>query len=152
MHTEFSDAEQLIIKRAIFILESKHKISDVAFNSVDEAKDYLRLSIGGADREIFGVLFLDTKHRLISFDKLFLGSSNHVSVHIREIAKAFMKHNASSVIITHNHPSGDVSPSKGDISITEKIVSALKLFDGEVLDHIIVSKVAAYSFKECGKL
>ncbi|HFD6166051.1 TPA: JAB domain-containing protein [Salmonella enterica] len=152
MYTEFSDAEQLIIKRAIFILESKHIINDVAFNNADEAKDYLRLSIGGDDREIFGVLFLDTKHRLISFDKLFLGSSNHVSVHAKELAKAFMKHNASCVILAHNHPSGDVSPSKADILITKKIVEALNLLDGEVLDHIIVSKIDAYSFKECGKL
>ncbi|ENG8827683.1 hypothetical protein ABVL22_004289 [Salmonella enterica] len=152
MNTEFSEADKIIIKHALFILEMHHKNKDMSFTQADETKNYLRLSIGGEDREIFGVLFLNRQNQLISFEKLFVGTTDHVSVYCKEIVKTFIKHNASTVILTHNHPSGDVSPSAADFAVTRKIIEALKFFDGEVLDHIIVSKTDAYSFAEYGRI
>lgn len=152
MNTKFSEADKIIIKHALFILEMHHKNNSVAFTQCDETKNFLRLEIGGEDREIFGVMFLDQQNRLISFEKLFAGTTDKVAVYCKEIVRAFIKHNAISVILSHNHPSGDIKPSISDFSLTAKIIESLKFFDGKVLDHIVVSKTDAYSFAEHGRI
>jgi DNA repair protein RadC len=152
MNNTFSEADKVVIKHALFILETHLKRSDVRFTDVNDTKDYLKLSFAEEDREVFGIMFLDQKNHLLSFEKLFAGTTGHVPVYCKEIAKAFVKHNASAVILTHNHPSGCVTPSAADLKLTERIVNALKFFEGQVLDHIIVSKKDAYSFAEHGQM
>jgi DNA repair protein RadC len=118
--------------------------------SPDKAFNYLQAEIGNASRELFGVLFLDTRHRVISFEILFSGTIDGASVHPREVVKRVLQHNAAAVILAHNHPSGVAEPSRADIAITEKIKSALALVEVRLLDHIIVTANGAESMADHG--
>jgi len=91
------------------------------------------------EREVFMVMYLDTRLGLIDVDKMFFGTLNQTEVHPREIVKAVLKRNAHAVIFSHNHPSGSPEPSRSDILLTGKLVDALRLIDVRVLDHIIVA-------------
>ncbi len=122
----------------------------VELTSPDKAFNYLQAEIGNASRELFGVLFLDTRHRVISFEILFSGTIDGASVHPREVVKRVLQHNAAAVILAHNHPSGVAEPSRADIAITEKIQSALALVEVRLLDHIIVTADGAESMADRG--
>jgi len=95
-------------------------------------------------RERFGMLLLNQKHQLIRFDILFEGTLNQASVHTREVVKHALIHNAAAVIIAHNHPSGDPSPSQTDIELTKHLKSALALVDISLLDHIILGNAGRW--------
>lgn len=90
------------------------------------------------DREVFAVLFLNTKNKVIGIHDVSVGSLTASVVHPREVFKAACLANAASIILTHNHPSGDPAPSKEDINITARLVQAGRLMDIPVLDHIII--------------
>lgn len=90
------------------------------------------------DREVFAVLLLNTKNKVIGIHDVSVGSLTASVVHPREVFKAACLANAASIILTHNHPSGDPAPSKEDISITSRLVQAGRLMDIPVLDHIII--------------
>jgi DNA repair protein RadC len=111
----------------------------------------LRIHLGGCDHEIFGVLHLDYRHRLIAREDLFRGTVDGASVHPREVVKAALAHNAAGVILFHNHPSGIAEPSQADELITRRLIDALALVDIRVLDHLIVTE-RVYSFAEHGLL
>jgi DNA repair protein RadC len=95
-------------------------------------------------------LFLDNRHRVISFDQMFTGTIDGASVHPREVVKRALQHNAAAVILTHNHPSGIAEPSRADISLTRRLTDSLALIDVRVLDHIVVGGVETVSFAERG--
>jgi DNA repair protein RadC len=97
-------------------------------------------------------LFLNTKGELIKKETIFVGSLNMSVVHPREIFKKAVQVSAASMVIAHNHPSGDPSPSKQDIDITKRLVKSGLMMDIEVLDHIIVGQNKYFSFKEHGML
>lgn len=120
-------------------------------NSPQATKDYLTYKLAGNQREVFAMLLLDCRHRLIEYRELFHGTIDSASVHPREVVRAVLEVNASSVILAHNHPSGDTEPSVADTRITKTIVDALALIDVRVLDHIIVGEKAV-SFAEMGLL
>lgn len=107
----------------------------VAFTSSHAVRDWLRLQLAPLDREAFTVLWLDSQHRLIADDMLFLGTINSISVHPREVVKAGLKHNAAAAVLAHNHPSGHSEPSDADRRITERLKQALDLVDIRLLDH-----------------
>ena len=90
------------------------------------------------DVEQFFCIFLDTKSRVIAIEKLFSGSLNCTMVHSREIIKKVLKHKALSIIVAHNHPSGDTEPSQEDYDVTDQIKLAMKAIEGNLCDHIIV--------------
>ena len=90
------------------------------------------------DREVFAVMLLNTKNRVIGINVVSVGSLTASVVHPREVFKAACLANATNIILTHNHPSGDPAPSKEDISITSRLVQAGRLMDIPVLDHIII--------------
>ena len=90
------------------------------------------------DREVFAVMLLDTKNHVIGINVVSVGSLTASVVHPREVFKAACLANATNIILTHNHPSGDPAPSKEDISITSRLVQAGRLMDIPVLDHIII--------------
>ena len=124
-----------------------------AFTSPEQIAQYLHLYIGNANRESFAVLLLDQKHRLIELDILFTGTLNQASVHPREVVKATLEKNACAVVLAHNHPSGDPTPSKADIGLTERIQKALALIDVRVLDHIIIGDSGRFeSLAKSGKI
>ena len=116
------------------------------------ASKFLQLQLGDKEQEIFAALFLDTRHRLICFKKMFYGTIDGASVHPREVVKAALKCNAAAVIFAHNHPSGVAEPSQADISITGRLKSALALVDVRVLDHIVVSQNETVSLAQRGHL
>ena len=120
------------------------------FSSPEAVKHYLQLHLGHRPHEIFAVLFLDSQNRLIAMEEMFRGSLSQTSVYPREVALRALHHQAGSVILTHNHPSGSVQPSAADKALTANLQSALALLDVRVLDHIIVAQGASYSMAEEG--
>ena len=116
------------------------------------AREYLCLHYAGQEREVFGCLFLDNRHRLIAVEEMFLGTVDGASVHPREVVKRALKLNAAAVILAHNHPSGVAEPSQADELITARLRDALALVDIRVLDHLVVGDGACVSFVERGLL
>lgn len=102
--------------------------------------------------EVFAVLFLDSQHRLIAFEKLFQGSIDACSVHPRQVVERALRLNAAAVILAHNHPSGVAEPSGADRQITERLRQALELFEVRVLDHLVIGEGRPTSFAERGWL
>jgi DNA repair protein RadC len=121
--------------------------------SVDDSRNALFALIGDREHEVFGVLFLDNRHRVIEFREMFNGTIDAASVHPRVIVQAAMRLNAAAVILAHNHPSGIDQPSRADEAITSRIKEVLGMVDVRVLDHIIVTPCGmATSFSERGLL
>jgi DNA repair protein RadC len=112
--------------------------------------DYLTARLRDLEHEVFCVLYLDKRHRLIHFEELFRGTIDGASVHPREIVKHALQRNCAAVIVAHNHPSGIAEPSQADELITQRIKEALALVDIRLLDHIIVGDGANVSLAERG--
>lgn len=98
----------------------------------------------------FTCLFLDNRHRVITFEELFQGTINGASVFPREVVKKALSHNAAAVILAHNHPSGVAEPSEADRNITQQLSKALALVDIKVLDHLVVGDGETVSMAERG--
>ncbi|WP_076593667.1 RadC family protein [Herminiimonas arsenitoxidans] len=124
----------------------------VALSSPQAVRQYLQLLLGGRAYESFAVLFLDVKNRLITCEELFRGTLTHTSVYPREVVKAALAHNAASIILAHNHPSGTPEPSPADETLTLALKQALALVDVRVLDHFVVAGKHVHSFAEHGQL
>lgn len=123
-----------------------------SLSSPQAVKDYLRLSLGNLPHEVFVVLFMDARNRLLAADQMFQGTLTQTSVYPREVVKRALTHNAAAVILAHNHPSGATEPSQADRYLTESLKQALALVDVQVLDHIIVAGRSVHSFAERGLL
>jgi DNA repair protein RadC len=115
-------------------------------------QDFVRLHLGNKNHEVFAVLFLDARQRLIALEELFRGTLTHTSVYPREVAQRALAHNAAAVVLAHNHPSGDVQASSADKAITKQLQAALALLDVRVLDHVIVSRGQSLSMAQVGLL
>ena len=102
--------------------------------------DWLRVHCAGMAAEVFGVIFLDTKHRILSTRELFRGTLDGCSVAPREVVRAVLECNAAAVVLWHNHPSGSAEPSRADVAITQTLKQALDLIGCRVLDHLIVGE------------
>jgi DNA repair protein RadC len=124
----------------------------ITLSSPQAVRQYLQLLLSNRSYESFIVLFLDVKNRLIAGDELFRGTLTHASVYPREVVKAALAHNAASVIIAHNHPSGSPDPSAADHALTQALKQALALVDVRVLDHFVVAGRQVYSFAEHGEI
>lgn len=144
--------EQKTVDRALEILAGYMHGPAHAFTLPDAVKQYVCLHLGSLPYEAFGVLFLDAQHRLIAYETMFRGTLTQVSVYPREVAIQALTHNAASVILTHNHPSGVIQPSKGDKDLTQAVKAALALVDVRVLDHVIVGGNKAVSMVELGAM
>jgi DNA repair protein RadC len=123
-----------------------------ALTSPGAVRDYLRLTLGRREHEVFVCIWLDAQHRVIDFDEPFRGTLTQTSVYPREIVKAALARNAAAVIFAHNHPSGAAQPSQADELLTRNLKDALALVDVKVLDHFIVAGAQALSFAERGLL
>lgn len=122
------------------------------FDSPDTVKQYLQLHIGSRPHEVFAVVFLDVQHRLIALEELFRGTLTQTSVYPREVVTRAIHHQAAAVVLSHNHPSGSIEPSRADESLTQTLRAALALVDVRVLDHVIVSPGQSFSMAEKGLL
>ena len=115
-------------------------------------REFLAIHYADHEREVFGCMFLDNRHRLIRFDEVFHGTIDGASVHPREVVKLALARNAAAVILAHNHPSGVAEPSQADELITARLRDALALVDIRVLDHLVVGGTTVTSFVERGLL
>lgn len=113
---------------------------------------FLRARLRGHDHEVFAVLFLDSQHRVITYEELFRGTLDSCSVHPREVVKRSLAHQAGAVIFAHNHPSGVAEPSPADRQITRRLQEALALVEVRTLDHLVIGDGEPVSFAERGWL
>lgn len=122
------------------------------FTSPRLTADYLMTRMATLPHELFTLIYVDKRHRFIAAQDLFRGTLDGASVHPREVVIEALKHQAASVILAHNHPSGVAEPSQADEFITHRLRDALSLVDIRVLDHIIVANNSTVSFAERGIL
>jgi DNA repair protein RadC len=141
-----------VLRGAAALISQRFRRGTPVLESPDLTRQYLRLHIGALPYEVFGLLLLDTRNRLIQSEILFRGTIDGASVHPREVARVVLEANAAAVIIFHNHPSGLTSPSVADELITQRLRDTLSLLDVRVLDHLIIGEGREYSFAETGRL
>ncbi len=146
-HYLLATAEQ-VLEAARQVIEHKMQ-RGASFTSPAAVKEYLCAKLAGYEHEVFAVLFLDTRHRLIEYREMFHGTIDSASVHPREVVKEALRLNAAAVIVSHNHPSGNPEPSGADRSLTQRLKEALALVDVVTLDHVVAGNSAA-SFAERG--
>lgn len=120
--------------------------------SSQATRDYLISELRHETREVFAVLFLDSQHQMLKFERLFWGTINAAAVYPRVVVEYALKHHAAAVILAHNHPSGVAEASIADKQITNKLTQALQLVDIQVLDHMIIAGPQCYSFAENGEM
>lgn len=145
----FKPADEEIIALAISILEASMSQQPI-LNGPSSVRQFLHLKFGSLEHEVFAVLFLDAAVRLIAWEVMFHGTLTQTSVYPREVVKRCLWHNAASVILVHNHPSGNLEPSRADEHLTQTLKSSLSLVDVNVMDHIIVGRGGTLSFAERG--
>lgn len=138
-----------IVARALEIMRARHAAGE-QLTSPRETAAYLRLELAEEKREVFAVLLLDNKHRVLAFRQLFYGTIDGAAVYPREVVRAALECNAAAAILTHNHPSGQPEPSQADQAITRRLVEALGLIDVRVLDHFVVGTEGSVSMAERG--
>jgi DNA repair protein RadC len=121
-----------------------------AFHTPGAVKQYLQLQLAHKNHEVFAVLFLDNQNRMLAMEELFRGTLSQTSVYPREVVMRALHHQAAAVVLSHNHPSGSVQPSRADEHLTQTLKASLALVDVRVLDHIIVGQGQALSMAEQG--
>jgi len=121
-----------------------------AIHSPEDAAALVGYEMGALEQEHLRVMLLDTRNRVLKVVEIYKGSLNSSAVRIGEIFRDAIRINAASVILVHNHPSGDPTPSPEDISVTKAIITAGELMDIEVLDHLVIGKNSFISMKAKG--
>ncbi len=138
----------LALVRAASLRLAKAEIADrPLLGSWNEVLSYLKAAQGFATREQFRILFLDKKNRLIADEVQGQGTIDHTPVYVREVVKRALELHATAIVLVHNHPSGDPTPSRADIDMTKLIVDAARPLGVVVHDHIIVGKTSHTSFR-----
>lgn len=140
-----------IIEAALKIL-SKRMSRGSLLASPRAARDYLALRFGQVEHEVFSAIYLTKRHQVIACEELFRGTLDGASVHPRIVVKQALRHNAAALLISHNHPSGQVTPSQADEFITSRLKAALDLIDVKLIDHVVVAGGDTMSFAESGLL
>ena len=120
------------------------------FDSPEAVKQYLQLHLAHRPHEVFAVLFMDARHRMIAMEELFRGTLTQTSVYPREVAARALHHHAAAVVLAHNPPSGCAEPSRADEALTQTLKTALALIDVRVLDHMVVARGHVLSMAERG--
>jgi DNA repair protein RadC len=142
--------------QAVLEMSRRHLLEtiqrDTTLNSPLEVRHYLKARMRDYTREVFLCLFMDTQHRVICAEEMFLGTIDSSSVYPREVVQRSLALNAAAVIFAHNHPSGIAEPSQADERITLRLRDALALVDVRVLDHMIVGDCQVVSMAERGLL
>lgn len=139
--------EDRAIYRAVRILEKRLRAPGQRFMAGAEAERFFILRLSSLEHEVFEVLFLDNQYQMIAVETMFRGTINEAACYPREVVKAALRHNAATVIVAHNHPSGNIKPSSGDRYITRRLRTALALVDVHLLDHILIAGTHAAHIK-----
>ncbi|MEA9482352.1 DNA repair protein RadC [Xanthomonas campestris] len=129
--------EEGILLAAATILEQRLQRQG-RIHSPEQAGSYLVARCAHLPHEVFGVVFLDTRHHILATEHLFSGTVDGCEVHPRVVAKRALELNAAAVILFHNHPSGNPEPSNADQQITDRLTQALALLDIRMLDHLVI--------------
>lgn len=145
-----ADSEDVIRKARAIVLR-RFRIGAPALTTPCKMREYLQLHIGPLDYEVFGVVYLDARRRLIKVEDLFRGTVDCAQVYVREVVHGTLRNGASAVVAFHNHPSGGIDPSPADDATTQRLKAALALIDVQLLDHLIVG-ARVFSFAENGLL
>jgi DNA repair protein RadC len=141
------------IKAAIELgsrLKSDSPGKKTTINSPEDVADLLKYDLVGLEQEVLIVLLLDTRNHVLENVEVYRGSVNSSQVRVAEIFTFAVRRNAPSLIIVHNHPSGDPSPSPDDVAITRAIIQAGKMLDIDVIDHIVIARDGFVSLKQRG--
>ncbi len=138
-----------VIALALAVLKQRYRPRR-EIQSPHDIVDLLRLKLTGRHNEAFGIVYLDTRHRLIAMNELFNGTVDGAAVYPRVVVQQALEKNAAAVILFHNHPSGVAEPSEADRGITRKLNRALGLVDIRLLDHIVVTDGEGISMAERG--
>jgi DNA repair protein RadC len=141
------------IKAAIEMSSRLHSVvtqERSIIHSPQDAAEYVMVEMCNLEKEELWVIILDTRNRVIKLEKLYRGSINSSQVRVAELFTDAIRLNAAGLIVVHNHPSGDPTPSTEDITLTRSIVDAGRILDIEVLDHLIIGGENHVSLKERG--
>lgn len=141
-------AEFALARAAALKLTAANVIGREVLSSWQDLVAYCRSTTAYEQVEQFRILFLNNKNALIADEKQQTGTINHTPVYVREVIKRALTLNAAAIILVHNHPSGDPTPSRADISMTQKIVDAAKAVDLVVHDHLIIGRGREVSFRQ----
>lgn len=117
-----------------------------------DTEDFLRGKLAHLEHEVFVMVLLNNRHKVLAYSELFRGTIDGTSVYPREVIKEILKHNAAAIILAHNHPSGTAEPSQADERITKRIKAACDLIDVRLLDHLIIAGQQSVSFAKRGLL
>jgi len=148
-----AEAKAAQIKAAIELgrrLPLENPEERAAINSPGDAAALVQYEMGALEQEHLRVLLLDRRNRVLEITEIYRGSVNSSQVRIGEVFKEAVRKNASAIIVVHNHPSGDPTPSPDDVAVTRAIVQAGKLLDVDVLDHLVIGQGRWVSLKERG--
>lgn len=133
-------------------LAQQTAMAQPVLNQWQAVVDYCRIAMAHETVEQFRILFLNNKNKLIADEVQQVGTVNHAPVYPREVVKRALQHNATALIIAHNHPSGDPSPSRDDITMTKALQDALKTVNIILHDHLIIGRDGITSFRSQGLL
>ncbi|HIF82656.1 MAG TPA: DNA repair protein RadC [Candidatus Marinimicrobia bacterium] len=118
--------------------------------SSEDVLDYLRHNLRDKSKEVFMIIYLNGRNQILKMEKLFEGTLNTSAVYPREVVKRALENDASALVLVHNHPSGNSSPSQDDLTITKKLKDAVKTIDIYIHDHLIIAGNDVYSFADHG--
>ena len=139
-----------VVKLALAVLSSRYRPGR-AFTAPEDIEGFLRLKLTGRRNEVFGVIYLDTRHRFIDMEELFNGTVDGAAVYPRVVVQRALEKNAAALVAFHNHPGSQISePSEADRGITLKLGRALDLIDVRLLDHLVVTDKSFVSLAQRG--
>ncbi|MFD2214991.1 RadC family protein [Metabacillus endolithicus] len=143
-------AKRVNIVSLKLVKETSILYKERSIRSPEDGYKLMKHFLGDLDREAFIVISLDTKNQPVSINICHVGSLNASIVHPREVMKSAILSNAASIMVGHNHPSGNSSPSREDLDVTKRLAEAGKIVGIELLDHIILGDDEYVSIKEKG--
>jgi DNA repair protein RadC len=141
------------IKAALELGRRLAVVGDIArpkIGSPEDIHQIVGIEMMALEQEQLRVVLLDTKHQVLSIRTVYQGSANQASVRVGELFREAVRHNAVGVILVHNHPSGDPTPSSADVALTTEVIQAGKLLDIDVLDHVVIGHGRYVSLKRLG--
>ena len=150
-----TDAQYVLLQASMEITRRHYRelmMTGTALSNPRATREYVRMRIRDLPHEVFGLIYLDNRNRVIDSEHMFRGTIDGASVHPREVVKSALAKNAAAVICYHNHPSGVAEPSQADELITRRVKEALSLVDIRLLDHLVVGDGNCESFAERGLL
>lgn len=140
-----------VMQVARFLANEKLPLG-TAIVSPSDITDFLRTKFVGLEREVFYVVFLSAGHKIIHHTEMFYGTIDRNNIYPREILKEALKHNAAAIVLAHNRPSGNATPSEGDMALNLRIKECMRVVDIRVLDHFVIGGETYASMAEAGMM